>query len=271
MLRKLTEHKGALLSYGISGSDGPVLVLLHGFGEDSGIWARQQELAAHCRLLLPDLPGSGRSAPTGDLSMEGMADAVAAMLDAEGISRCILVGHSMGGYVALAFGERYPGRLQGLGLFHSTAYADTEEKRETRRKGIAFIEKNGGTAFLRASTPNLYSEESRTRRPELVAAHLSGTLPVADATLTAYYRSMIERPDRSAMLKDAKIPVLFLLGRHDNAVPLKDGLAQCVLPDRGMVFLMNEAGHMGMVECPEAANDQLLTYLRFVNQWTAAQ
>ncbi|RYG69799.1 alpha/beta hydrolase [archaeon] len=259
-----------LLHYRTLG-EGPVLVLLHGFGEDSSIWARQEALATHYRLLLPDLPGSGASAPAGDLSMEGMADALKAVLDAEGISQCLLVGHSMGGYVALAFLERYPDYVLGLGLFHSTAYPDTDEKRETRRKGIAFIEKNGGAAFLRTSTPNLYSNASRDAHPEWVAQQLAETAPVADATLIAYYVSMMERPDRSALLKNARVPVLFIFGRHDNAVPLKDGLAQCVLPDRAVVYLMEEAGHMGMVECPDAANEYLLSYARFVNQRTAAQ
>ena len=134
----------------------PVLVLLHGFGEDSRIWDQQQLLATECHLLTPDLPGTRGTAPPPAWTMDALADFVKAQLDREGIEKIVLVGHSMGGYVALAFAERWPERLLGLGLFHSTAFADTEQKKETRRKGIAFIKANGATAFLRTSLPGLY-------------------------------------------------------------------------------------------------------------------
>ncbi|RYY92628.1 MAG: alpha/beta fold hydrolase [Chitinophagaceae bacterium] len=242
------------------------LVLLHGFGEDSRVWDRQAPLAEHCRLLTPDLPGSGNTAAPETWSMESLAEAVRDRLDAEGINRCMLVGHSMGGYVALAFAERWPERLLGLGLFHSTSFADTAAKVDTRRKGIDFIRRQGADAFMKTSTPNLYSPATRERRPELIEKSMAEATGMDPDALIGYYEAMIARPDRTHVLKEAEIPVLFILGRHDNAVPLADGLAQCHLPRVSQVHLLEEAGHMGMRECPEQANQHLLTYLRFIHQ-----
>jgi pimeloyl-ACP methyl ester carboxylesterase len=115
------------------------LVLLHGFGEDNRIWNEQSLLADETILFMPNLAGTGGEPAPANWSMEEMAEDVRQQLDDAGIDECVLVGHSMGGYVALAFAEKWPERLLGLGLFHSTAFADTQEKKETRAKGIAFI------------------------------------------------------------------------------------------------------------------------------------
>ncbi|RYZ22577.1 MAG: alpha/beta fold hydrolase [Chitinophagaceae bacterium] len=265
----LLQHRNRKLHYTRNGNGTP-LVLVHGFGEDGRIWNEQAPLAAECRLLIPDLPGSGAS-ETGDGTMESLAEAIRAVLDAEGIDKCILVGHSMGGYAALAFAGKWPGRLLGLGLFHSSARADSAEKVVTRRKGIAFIREHGAAAFLKTSTPNLYHPANREGKPGMVEKHLAEATTLEADALVGYYEGMIARPDRTAVLKEAKIPVLFVLGRADNAVPLSDGLAQCHLPATAQVHLLEEAGHMGMRECPEAANEILNTYLRYINQRTAAE
>lgn len=242
------------------------LVLLHGFGETSAIWSAQQELAEECRLLTPDLPGTGGTPAPAAYSMESLAEAVKDHLDKEGVERCILVGHSMGGYVALAFAERWPDRLLGLGLFHSTAYADTEARMEMRRKGIDFMRRHGAAAFLKTSIPNLYGPLTRERRPGPLEKHLDEATDLQADALIGYYEAMIARPDRTAVLKEAQIPVLFVLGRHDNAVSLADGLSQCHLPRLSQVQLLEEAGHMGMRECPEQANEHLRTYVRLANR-----
>jgi pimeloyl-ACP methyl ester carboxylesterase len=265
----LLQHQNKKLHYEAKGSGTP-LVLVHGFGEDSSIWDAQSELSAHCRLLLPDLPGSGAS-ETGDVTMESLAAAIAAVLNAEGIDQCILVGHSMGGYAALAFAEKWPQRLSGLGLFHSTAFADTEEKIAARRKGIEFITANGAKAFLKTSIPNLYSRRSREEQPELIRKQEAQATEFSPGSLIGYYEAMINRPDRTHVLKEAKIPVLFVLGREDNAVSLTDGLAQCHIPQCAQVHLLEEAGHMGMRERPGQSNEILNTYVRFVNQRIAAE
>jgi len=232
------------------------LVLLHGFAEDSSLWDRQKEyLKDKFRLIIPDLPGSGSAPFANDsaTSMEELAAAVKARLDAENIQQCILVGHSMGGYVTLAFAELYPDRLKAIGLFHSTSYADTEEKKAGRRKGIEFIQKNGAAPFIRQSTPNLFSEHSRREHPEWVKYLIQRYSSFDPHALVSYYEAMIRRPDRSHILKNFKGPVLFIIGAQDSAVPLASSLQQCHMPSIAHIHILKDAGHMGMIEDSDSA------------------
>src|SRR5438309_1230925 len=129
--------------------EGPAVVLLHGFAEEGRIWKKQFGFFSGYRLLIPDLPGSGGSEGTEDMTMEGLARSIHDFLEQLSVKKSILIGHSMGGYITLAFAEKYPEQLCGFGLFHSTAFADSEEKKETRRKGIRFIEEHGAYEFLK--------------------------------------------------------------------------------------------------------------------------
>lgn len=122
------DYSNCSLFYRIIGEGQPI-VLLHGFAEDGDIWDQQAVyLKNNYLLIIPDLPGSGRSELSDDVSMEAMAGAVYAILEKEKVAEVIMIGHSMGGYVTLAFAERFPSLLKAFGLFHSTAFADSEEK-----------------------------------------------------------------------------------------------------------------------------------------------
>ena|ERR1700694_4127571 len=265
MEQKTIDCQGKKLSFRHQGQ-GPAVVLLHGFGEDGSVWARQYPAFKGKRLLIPDLPGSGGSELGEDLSMEGLAASLRNFLDQLHIPACTLIGHSMGGYVALAFAEKYPDRLNGLGLFHSTAYADSEEKKQARRKGITFIHEHGPFEFLKTSIPNLYSPVTRDERPGLVQEQITAASGFTATALAGYYEGMIARPDRTAVLRETSLPVLFVLGRHDVAVPLKDGLEQCHIPAWAQVCLLERSGHMGMQEEPEKANASLMAYV-YLNKY----
>ncbi|MBN9381590.1 MAG: alpha/beta hydrolase [Chitinophagaceae bacterium] len=226
------------------------LVLVHGFAEDSSIWDHQiAYLKSSHRLIIPDLPGSGRSSPLpGDAGMEELADAIKAVLDAEGISQCVLIGHSMGGYVTLAFAELYPQMLSAFGLFHSTSYADSEEKKAARRKGIDFIRKNGAAPFIKQTTSNLFSETSRNRHPEWINTLIERYTDFNPDSLIRYYEAMIRRPDRSHVLRQFPRPVLFIIGEEDSMIPLTISLQQSHMPDVSYIYILEQAGHMGMLE-----------------------
>lgn len=240
---------------------GPAVLLLHGFGETGAIWQHQLPALTGFRLLVPDLPGSGLSAPTADLSIDGMATTLWQLLDAEGINHCTILGHSMGGYIALAMLEQHPQRLKGLGLVHSSAFADTEAKKETRRKGIAFMQQHGAPLFLQTATPNLYAPQSQEEQKSLIQRHIDSVATAHTEAHIAYYHAMMNRPDRASLLPQADFPMLFVLGKHDQAVPLADGLKQAHLPRQSVVHLLQNSGHMGMVEEPEICNKLLLQYL----------
>ncbi|HEY4205829.1 MAG TPA: alpha/beta hydrolase [Puia sp.] len=239
------------------------LVLLHGFAEDSSIWDRQKDyLKDKYRLIIPDLPGSGTAPLTNDTSMEGLAATVKSRLDAEHIGRCIMVGHSMGGYVALAFAELYPDKLKALGLFHSTSYPDTEEKRANRKKSIEFIQKNGAAPFIRQSIPNLFSEKSRHEHPQWVSDLIQRYSNFDPDVLIRYYEAMILRPDRSHILNNFGGAVLFIIGHHDNTVPMKASLQQCHIPSVAYIHILEDAGHMGMIEDGDKAGHILDNFLK---------
>src|SRR5215207_7591047 len=144
MTEKVLNSQEYEIFYRIAGMGKPV-VFIHGFGEDGRVWDEAiYELKKQFQCIIPDLPGSGNSImKNGDWSIEGLAEAVGSILDVEEIPVATMIGHSMGGYVTLAFAEKYPASLNGFALFHSSAFADSEEKRETRKRGIQFIEQHG--------------------------------------------------------------------------------------------------------------------------------
>jgi pimeloyl-ACP methyl ester carboxylesterase len=261
----------ATLFYCETGS-GPAVVLLHGFAEDGATWDNLAgPLSAHCHLIIPDLPGSGRSSAflTPDLSMDDLAAAVKALLDHLGIDKCIMIGHSMGGYITLAFAGKYPERLSAFALFHSTAYPDSEEKKAIRRKSIEFIRKNGAELFIRQSTPGLFGHYTHQHHPELIDRMIDRYAVFPPNSLIAYYQAMITRSDRTAVLREFHGPVLFIIGEEDNLIPLQDALEQCHLPAVSHIHLVKNTGHEGMHEAPGPCNNILHDFINFVQQtWT---
>lgn len=245
---------------------GRPIVLLHGFAEDGTVWDHQiYSLRNAARVVVPDLPGSGRSPAAVDpISMESMATEMVHLLDDLGIDKTILVGHSMGGYISLAFAALYPERLHAFGLFNSTAYPDTEEKKATRRKAIGFIRTNGTAPFIRQSTPNLFSPQTRDRRPELVESMIAKYAGFSPDALIAYYDAMIARPDRTAILSGFGGPVFFAAGKDDGVVPMDQALQQCHLPSISHLHVVDAAGHLAMLENPEMSNRILMDFINFV-------
>jgi pimeloyl-ACP methyl ester carboxylesterase len=241
------------------------VVLIHGYAEDGTIWDRQADhLKERYRLIVPDLPGSGRSAlPRGEPSIDELAAYIKTLLDKEKISQCVMIGHSLGGYVALAFAEKYPDRLKAFGLFHSTAYADSEEKKAARRKGIEFIRKNGAAPFIRQSIPNLFAESSRKEHPELVTELTDRYAHFNPDSLIYYYEAMIKRPDRTAVLQHFPGPILFIIGQQDNAIPLEHSLQQAHMPALAHIHILTQAGHIGMLEDSDNSNRILDDFLNF--------
>ena len=238
---------------------GPVVLLLHGFAEDGTTWDNLAgPLSAHCRLIIPNLPASS--------SIEDLAATIASLLDHLGIDKCIMIGHSMGGYITLAFAEKYPDRLTAFGLFHSTAYPDNEEKKAVRRKSIDFIRKNGSDLFIRQSTPALFGQYTHQHHPELIDAMIDRYINFSPDTLIAWYQAMITRPDRTAVLREFYSPVLFIIGEEDTIVPLQSSLEQSHLPAVSHIHLVKNTGHEGMHEAPETCIDIIKDFINFVQQ-----
>lgn len=258
--------------YTVQGAGKPV-ILLHGFGEDSNTWTNQiTALKEHHRLIIPDLPGSGKSELLDDdCEMKDYAEVVKALWDKESAGKgekdFTLIGHSMGGYISLAFAKKYPNLLNALGLFHSSAFADNEDKIIARKKNNEFIEKNGATPFQKTSIPNLFSEKTRSNHPELVEKIIKLFENIPSETLIQYTKAMIKREDTTSVLKSFPKPILFLIGIHDNAVPLEASLKQCYLPAVAQANFLQESGHLGMWEQPDLSNKFLKGFLDFADSF----
>jgi len=262
------------IHYRIYGN-GKTVMLLHGFGEDSTVWEPQVNfLQQHFRLIVPDIPGSGQSEFVPNANIETYAEIVKEIFDRELQSTLpgaggALIGHSMGGYIALAFAEKYPGYLNSFGLFHSSAFADNEEKKQVRKKAIEFIKEKGAATFLKTSTPALFTGEYAARHPEKINELVEKGAHFSNEALIQYYEAMIARPDRTAVLKNFNQPILFLIGEHDMAIPLQSSLDQCYLPVQSHVHILAGSAHMGMWEEEEKANNILLVFLSQVSSVTS--
>lgn len=255
------HYQNKKIVYRCEGTGKPI-ILIHGFGEDGSVWNEQvNHLRNQFQLIVPDLPGSGKSEMTDDMSIEGMAEVIHAIIHEEGIDSCPVIGHSMGGYITLALVEKYWNHVSAFGLFHSTAYADSEEKKANRRKSIAFIREHGAFEFLKTSTPNLFSENSKQQIPNTISTFINSLGGFEPEALTAYYEAMIMRPDRTEQLRKATVPVLFIMGKYDVAVPLADGLKQCYLPGNSYIHILQQSGHMGMMEEKDHCNRILEKFL----------
>jgi len=251
-MEKNLQFQNKSISYWIEGKGKPVM-LVHGFAEDHLVWSHQIDyLKQNFQLIIPDLPGSGKSELLNSVSMESMAEVLKAILDQESVQQTCMIGHSMGGYTTLAFAEKYSSRLNSFCLFHSSAYPDNEEKKQTRSKAIEFMKKNGVEEFLKTSTPNLFAKDATGSlskpKQQMVEKLIRGYKNLDVNALVEYYHAMMERPDRTHVLKSFTKPILYVLGRHDTAVLYEQGLEQTHLARNVEVYTLNESGHMGMWE-----------------------
>jgi len=240
------------LSYQAVGK-GNALVLLHGFCEDLTIWNDYtKSLSNHYHVIVPELPGFGNSSPEfGEaVSIEYYARRVHELLEQliPTEDQVTFIGHSLGGYVGLAFTELYPERVNGLGLFHSTAFPDTEEKKQSRDKVAQYIQDKGVPAFTDNFVEPLFYAGNRVRLKDEIdqikrQARLTSREGAVAATL-----AMKERTDRTSVLKECKVPVLFIAGKKDTSIPIEKSMEQFHFPAKSLVYMLDNVGHMGMFE-----------------------
>ncbi len=221
---------------------GPTILLIHGFCETHQIWdGFAEELATDFSVWSIDLPGFGRSELIEPLSIESVAQRVIEFAEHEKIGRCVVVGHSLGGYVALAMQQLKPDLFAGMVLFHSTVFADTEEKKTNRNKTIDFVKKFGVAPFADTFVPNLFYQKDHPAIPAVYSMALH--TPVS--TLIAYSQAMRDRPARDHL---NGVDVLILAGQYDAIVNLSISQQMAALSDRARLKVLECSGHMGMYE-----------------------
>jgi pimeloyl-ACP methyl ester carboxylesterase len=260
MMKKTANVHGVNLSYWEQGS-GETIVLLHGFCGSKAYWRDViPPLARHFHVIAPDLRGHGDSdVPAGTYTMERMSDDIAGLLDQLGIGQAALFGHSLGGYVTLAFAEKHADRLTAFALIHSTAFPDDEKGKEARDKAIESIGQNGMEPFIRGLIPKLFAPANLTAMPE--AAELAKRIGLATnpqgAINTA--RGMKERPDRNQLLQRADKPVLLVAGSEDQIIaPEKTFFADG--PHINKV-LLPQVGHMSLYEAPDKLCEAVAAFM----------
>jgi pimeloyl-ACP methyl ester carboxylesterase len=227
---------------------GPALLFLHGFCETGEMWRHfADSLSTQYHVLCPDLPGFGSSSITHPITcLEDVAEQLEESMDALQIQQPIVLGHSLGGYVALALLERMGDRIQAIGLLHSTAFADDLEKKEMRNRVLIFLNKHGAAKFVSSFVPQLFPEHRRQELADAMAHAIEDGQRSSLEGLLAYTVAMRDRKDRIAILQQFAGPKLLLAGTLDGSVKIESSRAQ---QDAFTHYIELEGvGHLGMVE-----------------------
>ncbi len=252
---KTTTYKNTPIAYSDTGK-GTAIVLLHGFLENSTMWDFFcAELSRKYRVIAIDLLGHGQSHSHGYIhTMEDQADMVHEVLSELRIRKAFFAGHSMGGYVALAYAELYPENVKGLALINSTSRADSDERKANRDRAIQAVKKDH-TAFVRLSIANLFSEANRDRlAPEIETVKFQA-LQTPLQGIVAALEGMKIRKDREVLLHFGPYPILLVLGRQDPVLNYEESLEQ--VQDTKVQLVSFPDGHMSLIE----NRDELLNVL----------
>lgn len=246
-----------------SGVGEKCVVLLHGYLESMYVWDDFAPLlTSSVRVITVDIPGHGISEVKGEVhTMEMVADVLHQMLKSLEIERVTMVGHSMGGYVALAFCARYPEQLDGLVLLSSTPNPDTEAKRENRRREIALVRAGKKDALARVAPEAGFAEQNRRRLRSYIDDLTECVHITEDDGIVALLGGMMERVDQNEMLRKSTVPQLFILGKKDGYIPVEVAEEIVANHPQAQVAWLEESGHMGFIEEPEACAEALLKFV----------
>jgi 3-oxoadipate enol-lactonase len=260
----VTEVNGLKLDYTDTGGDGPAVLFIHGFPFDRHMWDPQVEaLKGGWRLLVPDLKGFGSSeAPDNRSSytVDSYADELKAVLDDAGADKAVLVGLSLGGYIALAFMRKFPEAVTALVLANTRAEADPPEGIEKRTNQQNQVSSEGTAGLIEAMPGALLSEKTKANHPD-VADRLRGTMDNPPAGYIGALETMKQRPDSSAGLANIKVPTLVLVGEDDPLIPPDASRSLHEAIGGSRLVVIPEAGHVSNLEAPEAFTKALEEFL----------
>ena len=237
------------------------VVLLHGFLENKTMWKDlAPKLAEKNRVISIDLLGHGQSDCLGYIhSMEENAEIVKAILSNLKIRKAIIIGHSMGGYIALAFAELFPQFLKGVVLMNSTAKEDSEERKINRDRAIKAVKQNY-INFVRMSIANLFSENNRDRLENEIENVKLEALKTPLQGIVASLEGMKIRKDRQFILKETDFPKMLILGEKDGVLLYKDNLEQIENTNTELITFPD--GHMSHIENKEDLEKVIVGFLR---------
>ncbi len=243
--------------------DGEPVLLLHGFLENNSMWNNVLPYLEGFQCILPDLPGHGQSSPLDAFTLEDLADLCADILDAVEIEQAHIIGHSMGGYIACALLERHPDRVKSILLFHSTATADSDEKKALRDRAITAVQSNQAL-YTRSMITGLFTPEFAQNNPQIIEHLIAQANAMEVEQIAQALDAMKKRPDRTPVLSNRLVSLAYILGKHDQRIPLNDVLQEVLHVKAEQHLIIDTAAHMGQFEAPNEVGE-------FMQKWIIAQ
>ena len=230
--------------------EGEAIILIHGYLETSEVWDHfAEKLADRFRVIAVDLPGHGKSDLTDEtLTMELMAGLIKDLIGNLGLKRVFITGHSLGGYVTLAFLDLWPELLKGCCLFHSHPLENTPENIKKRNSEISVVQAGNKDLIYPGNIARLFANEnlrkfhSQRMRSENIASEIPGE------AIIAVLRGMILRPSRVNVMEEGRVPCLWILGKRDNYIDFEKVRSAIRLPSNAELAVLENSGHIGFIE-----------------------
>ncbi|MFA5419562.1 MAG: alpha/beta hydrolase [Bacteroidales bacterium] len=265
-MEKVIGYRNKRIVYNVTGA-GKSVVLLHGFLENLHVWdGVLPYLSDNHRVIAIDLPGFGKSDVVNEIhSMELMADVVKIVLDTEQVASCLLIGHSMGGYVGAAFAEKFPEMLSGIVFFHSHAAPDNEDGIRNRNRTIEVVKKDKKN-YIASFIPLMFAEENIVRYQNEITQLQIMALETSAEGVMAALAGMRDRNDQQPTLSALNVPVMFIIGKQDSWISIDKIIPQISLPQHSEILILEGVGHMGMIEESEKIMMALQSFVTRVSK-----
>lgn len=238
------------------------VVFVHGFPHNRGLWTPQVHgLVDRARCIVPDLRGFGETTVAPPYSIDQYADDVVTLLDVLRVDRAVVVGLSMGGYVAFSLWRRHRTRVRALGLISTRAGADSEDGRVRRDQMIALARERGAGAVADAMISGMIGKETRARSPNLVddVHHMLESAPTEG--IVGALEAMKSRADSFSTLASIDVPTLIVVGEDDVLTPVAESRAMQAMIGGSVLEVLSGVGHLGNLERPAAFNHVLSEFL----------
>ncbi len=241
-----------------SGKGFPI-VFLHGFCESNQIWKDlSTKLSDQFRIICPDLPGFGDSPlPIEEFSLEQIGDSIIEWLKNRGVQSCIVIGHSLGGYISLEILRKHNDFVKAIGLFNSSAFEDAPDKKENRNKLIQFIPEHGVAPFLKTFVPSLFYPPTADKYQNIIDEIEGDGLSIKPQSVMGYAAAMRDRVDSLDLLEAYSDSILLLAGEADQNVPLEKTTEMAKYLASENVHILPESAHMSLFEQSELCFDAI--------------
>jgi len=259
------KYKNSIISYKIFGNENEkAIILLHGYLESNEIWNDfSSKLSNKFKVICIDIPGHGLSEIINEnQTFEDIADLIYFISDTLALKKTFLIGHSMGGYATLEFAKKYPEKLKGFCLFHSTPFADNEEKKLARNKEIQLVKQGKKELIYSVNIPKAFADINLLRLKDNVKTAINIAKNTSNLGIIIALNAMKSRNDMSDFLSNTELPFLLILGRLDNYISYENVGINIKLPKNGKLECLENSGHLGFIEEKE---ESLKIISQFIN------